>query len=289
MKKSISRESNIELMRIVLMFIIVFGHAMSQTSIESRLSIPNQIITICTGLARPATVCFMILSGMYMNPYRKIRNCYSKLIYTWLKYAIELLIISAFCIIVFDESVVYLMYSIFPLTWRPLWYVSCYVMFMSFAPLINLAYLSLESDLQSRRIIATVIGFMVFGIGTISPFLKGMNADIFPTFYSELLVYIVIYLLMLFLREDISRVPQCIWIILFSGFYAFYCVVRILYYLCNDLGLIKHVFGLNYANACVSYFYSHIETLPILLFALSTVMIVRNIKVKNSSIINSVC
>lgn len=66
-----TRNSNIELLRILLMFFIVFGHAVSQSDIPANIPYSNAIITYLFYFARPAALCFMILTGLYMDPSKK--------------------------------------------------------------------------------------------------------------------------------------------------------------------------------------------------------------------------
>lgn len=285
-----SRNSSIELLRIMMMFYIIYGHAMSQSAIPKDMPIGNTILTYCFSFARAATLCFMVLSGWYMNINQGIKDTYRKMIKLWIKFACELFLISCFCILKYDYDWNYLRLSFFPLSWRPLWYVACYIMFLAFVPLINAAYKQLEDDVSGRRMIAVATGFMIFGLGTISPFLFGIDADRFPTFYSELLVYIVAYIVVKFLKQDLERVPNLIWyLVLILGFF-FFVIVRSLYFLSAERGLIDRFLGMNYLRKFVGVFYSHIETLPLLLFSVSVIMLTKKIQF-HSRIINkiSVC
>ena len=70
MKKSINNERNsaIELLRIVCMFFIVWGHCISQSVPIANLRISTQIVQIFMGgYARLATACFMVITIWYIN------------------------------------------------------------------------------------------------------------------------------------------------------------------------------------------------------------------------------
>lgn len=280
------RNSSIELLRIVMMFYIVYGHALSQSAIPEDMPIGNMLLTYCFSFARAATLCFMVLSGWYMNTDAGIIDTYRKMIKTWIIFVCELFLISGFCILNYGVGWDYLLLSFFSLSWRPLWYVACYIMFLAFVPLINASYKQLENDVSGRRKIALATGFMVFGLGTITPFLFGIDSDRFPTFYSELLVYIVAYLIVKFLKQDIERVPDFIWYFALIFGFLFFVIVRSLYFLAQR-ELIAPFFGMNYLRNLIGFFYSHIETLPLLIFAISIIMLAKKIQF-HSKIINQI-
>ncbi len=281
-----TRNSNIELLRILLMFFIVFGHAVSQSDIPANIPYSNAIITYLFYFARPATLCFMILTGLYMDPSKKITAIYTKMYKIWLKFAIELIIICIFCIIRFGYDPIYLLYSIFPLSWRPLWYVACYIMFLAFVPLINAAYLQIREPLN-RMMTGIAVGFMVFGLGTISPFLFGVNIDKYPTFYSELLVYIAAYVIVLFLKEWIERIPQWIWWIIVIGWFSAIITIQTLYFFSREANVIHCFNGIDKLKRAADFFNAHIETVPMLAFSIGIIMLWKNISF-SSPVVNKI-
>lgn len=162
-----------------------------------------------------------------------------------------------------------ILYSFFPVSWRPVWYVSCYIMFLCFVPFLNIAIQNLTKENKRSAIFVSV---PIYGIGTLTPLLFNYSRE-FPAFYSELLCYIAIYVFIQAYKEEIKRCPYKVWIgifvlntlILFIGRYH-----RVMYR--ESGGGIAQFVG---------YFYSHLETVVCLVYALSILMLVLNITYYN--------
>ena len=81
------RNTSIELLRIILMFFIIWGHAISQTELANGEIVTNKWINILmASMARPATCTFMVMTAWFMDYERNWPSIKSKIVNIWLKY-----------------------------------------------------------------------------------------------------------------------------------------------------------------------------------------------------------
>ena len=275
------RDSGIELLRILFMFNIFVGHAISQTSMVGVMPLGNKILCSFITLSRPASLGFMLLSGTVGRGYTPTKAI-RKAIMLWVKYVILLLLTFAFGIWRFKTSSFPAWWSFIPLCWRPLWFVTCYIMFLAFAPIIDAAYDSLQNDTKARRLVAGTVFFCIFGIGTLSPVFLGI--DRWPTFYSELLVYVGAYTIMRFLREDLDLVSSRVYAFIVATMMLVYIIVYIFLALVLDYEIVPYIRGMRTMRRLWGFFASHIETIPMLIFAISVCIIAKRIKIKSEAV-----
>lgn len=89
------RNSSIELLRIILMFFIIWGHAISQTELGNGEIVTNKWIHILMGsMARPATCTFMVMTAWFMDYERNWLSIKNKIVSIWLKYMFTCILVS---------------------------------------------------------------------------------------------------------------------------------------------------------------------------------------------------
>ena len=140
-----TRDSNIELLRLICMFLIVFQHcihlyAFPEVWDTSVLSAEVCVASILTGLAYVGVNCFVLISGYYgiKLKLRSALNIYLICaIYALIGYLLHLYIDGV------HVGMGLLYHSVFCISHSKLWFVKCYVGLMLLSPLLNAAIQSM--------------------------------------------------------------------------------------------------------------------------------------------------
>lgn len=194
-RNELHRNSSIELLRIILMCHIIWGHFYSQTSME--LSYAHVILrTVFSNSARIATATFFIITAYYCNIEDSINKIVTKVVKIYFQYSITSFL-GCLCFGHFKEGI---LYGLFPLVINPSWYVSCYIYFLLLLPILN----SFVSHFAKIKSYSTYIGIVLFG----SSMLYIIVYRDFPTddFWHLLLVFSVVYLLVKAYRNEIDYI-----------------------------------------------------------------------------------
>lgn len=153
----IKRESNIELLRLVCMFLIVFQHCIHLCAFPEIWDVSAMSTELCAasllvGLTYIAVNCFVLISGYYgiKLKLRSALNIYLICtIYALCGYLLHLYIDGAHI----GKGLLYS--SIFCISHSKLWFVKCYVGLMLLSPLLNAAM-----DNMSKKTYLWVIGLL---------------------------------------------------------------------------------------------------------------------------------
>lgn len=151
------RDSNIELLRLVCMFLIVFQHcihlcAFPQLWDTSIMSVEVCVASVLVGGAYIGVNCFVLISGYYgiKLKLRSALNIYLICaIYALIGYLIHLYIDNAQV----GKGLLY--HSIFCISHSKLWFVKCYVGLMLLSPMLNFAI-----DSMPKKIYQWAIGLL---------------------------------------------------------------------------------------------------------------------------------
>ncbi len=135
------RDSNIELLRLICMFLIVFQHCIHMCAFPevwdtSVMSVEVGVASVLLGLTYIGVNCFVLISGYYgiKLKLRSALNIYLICaIYALIGYLLHLYIDGA------HVGMGLLNHSIFCISHSKLWFVKCYVGLMLLSPLINTA------------------------------------------------------------------------------------------------------------------------------------------------------
>lgn len=152
-----SRDSNIELLRLVCMLLIVFQHCIHLCAYPeiwdtSLMSIEVCIASVLVGLTYIGVNCFVLISGYYgiKLKLRSALNIYLICaIYALIGYLLHLYIDGA------HVGMGLLYHSIFCISHSKLWFVKCYMGLMLLSPVLNAAM-----DSISKKTYQWVIGLL---------------------------------------------------------------------------------------------------------------------------------
>lgn len=151
----ISRNSNIEMLRILCMMSIIMGHFVSQTGFNNySFDINSSVITVISMGARISVNVFLIISAWFLVSsryrYEKITIIYTQLYL----FSVSLTIISViFCV---DIGLTNIIRGFFPFFGRALWYASAYITLLIFLPYLNLIFL-LSKKLQGWFVFCSLV------------------------------------------------------------------------------------------------------------------------------------
>ena len=159
------RDSNIELLRLVCMFLIVFQHCIHMCAFPevwdtSVMSAEVGVSAVLLGLAYIGVNCFVLISGYYSIKLklRSILNIYLICaIYALIGYQLHLYIDGA------HVGIGLLYHSIFCISHSKLWFVKCYVGLMLLSPLLNVAIQNMQQRTYLWLLVLLTILNVYFG------------------------------------------------------------------------------------------------------------------------------
>ena len=146
------RNSNIEILRFILMtaicfwHVIIHGYGYMKSDTDSNLL----LVSFCCALFSPAVYCFMFISGWYgIN-------------FSLKKYAhMTFIAVICFCISMIIRyywegvSLSFIIENMFPISCNFWWFLTCYAMVFLVAPFINIGFEQLE-----EKKLKQIIGIM---------------------------------------------------------------------------------------------------------------------------------
>ena len=153
----LQRDSNIELLRLVCMFLIVFQHcihvyAFPEVWNTDVMSFDVVLASTLTGFAYIGVICFILISG-YFGIKLKLRSALNIYIicafYALIGYLLHLYIDGAHV----GKGLLY--HSVFCISHSKLWFVKCYVGLMLLSPILNTAM-----ENMSKKTYQWVIGLL---------------------------------------------------------------------------------------------------------------------------------
>lgn len=249
------RSSNLDLLRIVCILFIVFGHMISQ-SVEGQIGPENTgayVFCLLMGNgARLCINCFVMISGWFL-----IRQSFvpERFLRTWWITFFYSVLFSFLAIGVWHApvSLLYLGQAFLPIIGRPEWYMCEYLLLLLFSPFLNRIVNGWDRASVRRLLLLMTVGMP--GIATFFP----MNYT--APFFSELMWFLYLYMLMGYLRiyeVNPFRNAGGALTAVFGG-YGLICILKL-------LGVV--LAGTKYAaigSVCVylgSYYKEHYEALP---------------------------
>ena len=184
------RQSNIELLRLLAMFLIVAGHAATHGHNIPQLALQTNslfVIAMSQG-ARIAVDVFVIITGFFSAKnanLSKIGRLYRQI---WFYSDVVALAIILITDKQFPSTV--LIKSTFPVYTSQYWFATDYIILLLIAPLLNKVISTIDKRTHCRILFLSVVVFSL--IPTIVP--------INPSFFNMLIWFIVLYLIGAYLR-----------------------------------------------------------------------------------------
>ncbi len=176
------RNSSMEILRIVAMFLIIFSHYGAHgTGLTNDGSI-NGMIIAWTKTGTIGVDIFVLLSGYYLiNSNLKIKKIFT-LLFQVLFYSLGLL---AFCSIfsIYDFSIKEIIFSVFPTTFSLYWFFTAYIVMYALSPFIN-KLLNSVSRGTHLKIIAVTAGLWIVLPTFTTEYFYGNELTLFVTLYT---------------------------------------------------------------------------------------------------------
>ena len=257
--KTKKRDVNIELLRIVAMFMVITLHCIQHGLLlnNRNISIVNSIlIQFLNFFALTANAIFIIITGYY-NIEKKFNI--NKILTLWGKTLLYSIIIFAFCTILDMKTYVY--NSFFPIMSGQYWFISSYISLCFLMPIINIMLNKLNK--KQFKYLLIVLLVLYGGIRTL------FNPS--GIFNGGLVQMLVIYMLGAYIKKCVTIQPKKQY---FIKYLLITVICTIIYILLNILSIIvvKEIEILNIIKISMSHFN---EFTNILLVAMTVLMFMK--------------
>ena len=146
------RNSNVELLRIVSMFLIVLHHfsihgvgvAGSFRTFKGS-AVTRMVVELLGSMGKPAVMLFVFITGFYLiNSKFKLK----RIVALWWRvftYSVLILIV-AILLLPVNVSIKDMLFSFLPVTYSEYWFITDYVLLIIFAPFINMFILNAKKN-----------------------------------------------------------------------------------------------------------------------------------------------
>lgn len=269
------RQSNIELLRIISMFLIVCNHfsihGIDIKNSSLSISINKVFSDIVSSGGKLGAIIFIIISGYYLiQSQPSSKRIKSLLLTTWI-YSISFFILQ---LLINPHSISFLsiLQSIFPFLYNSYWFITAYILLIFFIPYINKLLLSLSRKEFSKLLWLSILLTLI--LPTIFP--KSLSM------MSEFIKFITFYMTGAYLRQF-----NCIWDNKRSGLYISilgfsFLILSII--AINYLGLILQS---NSIAAHATYFSQNLSIIPFII-AVGLFILFKNIPLTTNPLINTI-
>lgn len=184
MRASSKRNSNIELLKLLAMFLIVIGHVVGSLTTKSAVYpnylyfdttnqgiLINVLLEILGTLGRRANVVFFVCSAWFLvgKTNWKVKRAITMVFDIWTVNVIIMLVLKGIGLPISGKEV---LKSLFPTLFNLNWYLSSYVIFMFIYPILNRLYLRMKRT-------SMTIWVAIFTLLNLFCSLKGMTMEPF--------------------------------------------------------------------------------------------------------------
>lgn len=269
----IKRKSNIEVLRIISMFLIVAHHFSVHGGfklLQSTVSINRIWVQLLQMGGKIGVDIFVIISGYFLI--QSSKNKLSKVLKLWVQLLFYSLIIYLIFVIAGDAtlSIKELIKNIFPVIFTKWWFASTYFILYLLTPYLNKLLISFsKNDYQNFLILLTVLWCI---IPTFTTNLFQSNPLIWFVYLYALAGYIRLYGLF-----DSLKAKTCILIAIFASILTFLSAV-----IFDILGL-----KINFFSEHATYFFE-MQKLPILIISVLLFLGFSRIDIGSNRVINIV-
>ena len=163
------RNSNIELLRILSIFMIILSHYTVHNTVSNYL-LPlgfNRLLLEITTLGNIGVIIFILITGYFsINQEKSFK--FKKLFFLWMQtFTYSFLIYIIFVLLKLEPfSIKLLIKSILPITFNGYWFISVYVIIYIFSPFINKFINSLNKKEHLNFIIISLFIFSILNMLT---------------------------------------------------------------------------------------------------------------------------
>lgn len=271
--KSTDRNSNIELLRILLMILLIASHYVHNSGLldviySSPIGLKSYIILIFGMWGKPAINCFVLITGYFMCD-KEIK--YSKIIKLICQVLFYNIIIYFIFVLLGEQtfSITGFLKCLNPIPSISQNFVSCYIVFFFFIPFLNILIKNMSR--KKHFIILTILLTMFTVLGSIPRYEIEWN---YVAWFATL------YLLASYFKQYMDKVlhNKRLWIIAF--------VVSYLLVITSIIVGLKVSFEYNMRLAY--YFIEDSNKIGALLLSVSLFFLMNNINIKKSRLINCI-
>lgn len=179
-----SRNSSIELLRIISIFLIVLCHVCSLLDWDQASDANKLVVGVVNCIGNVAVSCFVLISGYFSIKFK------------WRKFINLIVITTVYCTIIAAFRYGYnpkeLLMALFTVPAYNLWFIACYLILMPLAPYINKFVDSLDKKEFRNLIIILIVILCIFPTLTV----KGATNDIVLRQGGKNLVYMMFLYIM---------------------------------------------------------------------------------------------
>lgn len=272
------RRSNIEILRIIAMFMIVLHHFMihgvlrnAYTGSPLNVSMTKIIADLCESGGKLGVDIFLMISGYFLiKSTPKIKKIWTLLAQVWF-YSLIFFILNLFLHIVpIDKGLI--ISSIFPFSYETYWFVTVYVIIYLFSPYLNDYLLSINKE-KFRKLLFLMI-LITIVIPTVLPRSIKMTSPLFVCFT----FYTTGAYIRLFVNDNINNKKRG----------KLLSLVMFLACLCTVIGfnIVGKMTGLSVLSTNATYFTVNGSSVVIYLLAMGLLLWFRGLKTKNYRWIN---
>jgi hypothetical protein len=261
----LSREGNIELLRVIAMLFIVSGHFVGQGKLLECLNenTVNDIFFVFFGFGhRVAVNIFLIIGVWFMvdTDFKGIRlvKMHSQVLFYTVPITVILFVLG------YGVGVSKVVQACMPILGRPLWFASAYMILLLLSPYLKKVFL-LPKDK-----ISTLVGIL-FLVCCVLPML---TAEM-DTFLDNLLWFIVVYIFIGYIKKYVNNLNRGWWLLIGIGIYVVLCTCKIISTEYSSIGICAQYF-----RKLADRFLHDIKSIPNFLCALCVFGGVHSIKIK---------
>lgn len=270
------RSSNLELFRIITMFLIVAHHYVVNSELffegypvfDNLLSKKSLFILIFGAWGKTGINCFVLITGYFMCKSNITAKKFVKLLFEVMFYRI--VIYTAFLVSGYEPfSLKEFIKMLIPIINVGNDFIGAFIIFYLFIPFLNV-FLKAANEIQHIKLLA-ILGFTYIFFGTMPFFTVTMN-------------YVSWFCVLYFIASYIRLYPKKI----FSNT-KFWGYATLVVFIVSVVSVVACSFTLERFNLFnVHYFVSDSNSLLAVLLGLSSFMFFKNLNIKNSKFINTV-
>ncbi len=271
-----NRLSNLELLRIVLMFLIVAGHFVGQSGSIANASGFNLMWDYAIGLGGRIAVNGFLILGCYFMVKSSFRS--ERFVRIWLQELIYTLMITLLIDYISPDDVsnTAIKNAFFPILGFNHWYVSTYLVLILISPFLNV-FFKQTREFQRRMLI--ILSIFICGWATVHPF-----EDVYM---DCIMWFIYVYIFMGYYRAYLELLPSFLsrkkWIITAISIYTILIGINWLTRIGNGGGLYKF---LEIAQPWAYQYLMDYKSIPNFVIAFSIFLIFKNTTISQNKLIN---
>lgn len=275
---SATRDSNIELLRIVSMIFIVLFHISYHGTwainvfFPPELSIGNIFLQCLLPLGKLGVDIFVIITGYYLITSKK--NTWSKIIKLWLQLLFYSVAISLFFFVFYDMdfSTREIISILTPFISEGWWFATTYLVLLALSPFINACLNNIDQKSHLKLILGSLILWLCI------PLFLNLRVE-----YSNILWFVILYTIAAYIR----KYPNA-----FNGKTRNYAAIAIVTYVLTIALILTFDMTTNHSDFWGNYNYIETITLQnsplILIMAITLFLAFKNLTIGKNRYVNTI-